>query len=80
MKTVNLELIRTAFEKVEGKQFEKFANAAFAELVGPEYIPLGGINDEGADGHIGIVSHHARIGDSTGSASGPRKGPGSHTL
>jgi hypothetical protein len=42
MKTVNLELVKTALEKVSGTQFEHFANAAFAELIGPDFIPLGG--------------------------------------
>lgn len=60
MKTVNLELVGTAFEKVEGKQFEKFANAAFTELVGPEYVPLGGVHDWGADAVLSTVKESKR--------------------
>jgi hypothetical protein len=55
MQTVDLELVRTALEKVDGANFEKFANAAFAELTGPDYIPLGGVHDWGADGVLSTV-------------------------
>ena len=55
VKTVNLELVRTALDKVDGPPFEKFANAAFTELVGPEYIPLGGVRDWGADAVLSTV-------------------------
>src|SRR5439155_12967254 len=56
VKTVNLDLVRTAFEKVDGTLFEKFANAAFAELSGPQYVPLGGVKDWGADGVLSTVA------------------------
>jgi hypothetical protein len=49
MRTVNLELVKIALERVEGFAFEKFSNAAFAELLGPDFIPLGGHKDWGAD-------------------------------
>lgn len=55
METVNLEIIRTAFEKADGFSFERFAAAAFSELIGPEFIPLGGVHDWGADGLLSSV-------------------------
>ncbi len=56
MRTVNLEVIKTALDKVDGFAFEKFANAAFAELLGPEFIPLGGHQDWGADALLANVT------------------------
>ena len=60
MKTVNLELIKTALEKVSGDHFEQFANAAFADLIGPDFIPLGGHHDWGADGLLSTVTSSKR--------------------
>jgi hypothetical protein len=57
MKTVNLELINLALEKVDGNRFEQFANATFAALIGPEFIPLGGSKDWGADGLLSTVTY-----------------------
>lgn len=62
MKTINHELIRIALEKADGGQFEKFANAAFAELIGPDYVPLGGTRDWGADGLLSSVAESKRTG------------------
>lgn len=56
MKTVNLDLIAIALEKVDGTRFEKFANAAFAALIGPDFIPLGGTHDWGADALLSTVA------------------------
>lgn len=60
MKTVNLDVIKTALEKVEGSQFEQFANAAFADLIGPDFVPLGGHHDWGADALLSTVTHSKR--------------------
>jgi hypothetical protein len=60
MKTVNLELVKTALEKVSGSQFEQFANAAFADLIGPDFIPLGGHHDWGADALLCTVTYSKR--------------------
>lgn len=60
MKTVNIELAKTALEKVDGISFEKFANAMFSELIGADYIPLGGTKDWGADGTLNSVAQSNR--------------------
>ena len=60
MRIVNLELVKTAFEKIGGASFEQFANAAFVELNGPEFIPLGGHKDWGADALLSTVTHSKR--------------------
>jgi len=60
MNTVNLELVKTALEKVSGSQFEQFANAAFADLIGPDFIPLGGHHDWGADALLCTVTYSKR--------------------
>jgi hypothetical protein len=60
MKTINLELVHTALEKVGGSQFEQFANAAFADLIGLDFIPLGGHHDWGADALLCTVTYSKR--------------------
>jgi hypothetical protein len=60
MRIINLELIKAALEKVSGDQFEQFANAAFADLVGPDFIPLGGRKDWGADAVLCTTTHSKR--------------------
>ena len=40
-----------ALSRVDGDDFEKFANGFFSSMLGVNYIPLGGMHDGGADGY-----------------------------
>jgi hypothetical protein len=48
--TIDPRLVKLSLEAVEGFQFEDFGKEFFAALQGPEFVPLGGVHDDGADG------------------------------
>lgn len=47
---IHPDLIEIALEKVEGFAFERFAQDFLSALEGRSFVPVGGINDGGADG------------------------------
>jgi hypothetical protein len=49
MDTVDYRLVEIALEYVDGSNFERFVNAFYPALTGIEFIPLGGVQDGGAD-------------------------------
>lgn len=49
IETINHELVDIALSRVSGSDFEKFANAFLASVIGERFIPLGGVSDGGAD-------------------------------
>lgn len=57
---IDPDLVEIALNRVSGSQFEKFVNAFFPQIVGADYVPLGGIHDGGADGFGESV--HERVG------------------
>jgi hypothetical protein len=50
METVDTRVVDIALERVPGTSFENFVQGFFAATIGPEYVPLGGTHDGGADG------------------------------
>jgi hypothetical protein len=50
VENINPELVQIALEKVEGFDFERFANDFLSVLEGRTFVPLGGSKDGGADG------------------------------
>ncbi len=52
MDIVDTRVIEIALSKVEGVNFEKFAQEFFASSIGVDYVPMGGFHDGGADGVI----------------------------
>lgn len=50
---VHPDLVKVALDRVSGYQFEGFANAFYANLVGVRFVPLGGMKDGGADAFAG---------------------------
>ena len=52
MEPVNYKLMAIALERVEGTVFEKFATAVLSDVIGENFVPLGGTHDGGADGFI----------------------------
>ncbi|MBE0624549.1 MAG: hypothetical protein IH606_07055 [Burkholderiales bacterium] len=51
--TTSPELVQIALERAQGTDFERFAQDLMAALEGSSFVPLGGINDGGADGTDG---------------------------
>lgn len=51
--TIDPRLVRLSLDGVEGFKFEDFGKEFFAAIQGPEFIPLGGVHDDGADGASG---------------------------
>lgn len=47
---IDTRLVRISLESTEGFEFERFAKQFFAVLVGADFVPLGGVHDDGADG------------------------------
>lgn len=62
MSPIDHRMIELALEKVDSQNFEKFAHAFFAGMIGPGYVPLGGVHDGGADG----VVDQSPYGNATG--------------
>lgn len=48
--TIDPRLVKLSLEDVEGFKFEDFGKEFFAAIQGPEFVPLGGVHDDGADG------------------------------
>lgn len=53
LNTIHPALVDCALEGVKGGAFEDFAQEFLAALIGPSFVPLGGVGDGGADGLIG---------------------------
>jgi len=49
-KSVNPNLINLALEHAEGFSFERFAQELFANIEGKDFVPFGGLKDQGIDG------------------------------
>jgi hypothetical protein len=50
--TVNPKLVDIALQNCEPTAFERYAQTVFGAVMGPNFKPLGGHKDEGADGFI----------------------------
>lgn len=46
---INLQVAEVAFSRATGSAFEKFVNSFLPNLLGVEFVPLGGVHDGGAD-------------------------------
>jgi len=53
LNTIHPALVDCALRGVKGRPFEDFAQEFLAALIGPRFVPLGGVGDGGADGLIG---------------------------
>lgn len=49
MQVVNEQLVYIALERIQGSDFEEFFNSFYPALAGINFVPLGGLNDGGAD-------------------------------
>ena len=49
MPAVNHKLVEIALAHVPTGEFEKFVNTFLAPILGPDFIPMGGVHDGGAD-------------------------------
>lgn len=49
-RTVDPREVEIALERVDGATFEKFAQQFYGAIQGTSYVPLGGVNDGGAEG------------------------------
>lgn len=47
---VHADLVNVALDRVGGNAFERFAQETLSSLLGPEFVPVGGVKDGGADG------------------------------
>ena len=56
MEPVNYKLLDIALARVSGKVFEDFAQTMLSSTIGTEFVPLGGVQDGGADGFLQIES------------------------
>jgi hypothetical protein len=52
--TINHETALLAFARLRGTPFEKFVNAFLPDVLGAEFVPLGGGADGGADAFQGV--------------------------
>lgn len=52
MDTVDHQLVEIALQRADGPAFERFCQAFFAVLTGLEFVPLGGVQDGGADAFV----------------------------
>ena len=52
LETVDPRIAEIALEKVQGSDFEKFCQGFFSATFGTDYVPLGGVQDGGADGLV----------------------------
>lgn len=50
---IHPDLVKIALDRVQGWQFESFANDFYSALLGVRYVPLGGTKDGGADAFDG---------------------------
>lgn len=56
MDPINVDLLVIALERINGRDFEDFAQAFFAGTEGNKFVPLGGIHDGGVDAVIQEIS------------------------
>ncbi len=49
-RTVDPREVEIALERIDGAAFEKFAQQFYGASKEPPYVPLGGVNDGGAEG------------------------------
>ena len=52
LETVDPRVVEIALSRVNGTDFENFAQGFFASILGADYVPMGGFHDGGADGAL----------------------------
>ena len=52
--SIDHSLVEIALTRVSGDEFEKFINVFLPAIIGPEYVPLGGVHDGGADAFLDV--------------------------
>jgi hypothetical protein len=52
LNTIHPDLAEHVLKRVKGGLFEEFSQEFLAALIGPSYVPLGGVRDGGADGLV----------------------------
>ena len=52
IQTLDYRLVEIALSNVTGEVFEKFFHAFYSSIAGSQFIPLGGIQDGGADAYL----------------------------
>lgn len=56
MDPINIDLLGVALERINGQDFEDFAQEFFAGIEGRQFVPLGGVHDGGVDAIIQEIS------------------------
>lgn len=49
---IDHKLVEIALQQVHGEDFERFANAMLSAITGIDYVPMGGVQDGGADAFV----------------------------
>ena len=60
MPTVNHKLVEIALTHVPTGDFERFVNSFLAPILGPDFTPLGGVHDGGADAFRDLGLYESR--------------------
>lgn len=47
---ISADLVKVALDRVGGTAFERFSQEFLSSLLGPDFVPVGGVKDGGADG------------------------------
>ena len=63
MPTVDYRLVEIALNHVSPGDFEDFVNALLPQVLGPDFVPLGGVRDGGADAFLDTGIYETRTPD-----------------